>query len=51
MDSIDTNWGTFRFIICNLNFMNSIIGTNYLTPQGTGYRQVGAGVIYKNGFL
>jgi hypothetical protein len=34
-----------------MNFMNSIIGTNYLIPQGTGYSQVGAGVIYKNGFL
>lgn len=33
------------------DFMNSIIGTNYLTPQGNGYNQVGGSVAYKNGYL
>jgi hypothetical protein len=33
------------------NFMNNIIETNYFTPQGTGYSQVGASIAFKNGFL
>jgi hypothetical protein len=33
------------------NFMDSIIGTNYLTPKGTGYTQVGSSVKFKNGYL
>lgn len=32
-------------------FMNELIGTNYFTPQGTGYTQIGGGVVYNNGYL